>query len=84
MSEELTYEQALEAFDERLRQLEDGKLSLEDTLKAVGEARKYLKICEAKLEAARGKIETRAAGASAPEAGTEAGTEPAPAEGKLF
>ena len=59
MSQELTYEQALEKLDEQLKLLEDGNLSLEDALKAVDEARVYLKICTERLEAARKKIEVR-------------------------
>lgn len=59
MSEQLTYEQALEKLDEKLKVLEDGELSLEDALKAVDEARIYLKICTERLEAARKKIEIR-------------------------
>jgi exodeoxyribonuclease VII small subunit len=60
VSTELTYEQALEKLDEKLKLLEDGDLSLEDALKAVDEARVYLKICTERLEAARHKIEVRA------------------------
>ena len=60
MSTELTYEQALEKLDEKLKLLEDGELSLEDALKAVDEARVYLKVCTERLEAARHKIEVRA------------------------
>ena len=60
MSQDLTYEQALEKLDDRLKVLEDGNLSLEDALKAVDEARIYLKICTERLEAARKKIEVRA------------------------
>lgn len=60
MNEQLTYEQALEKLDQRLKLLEDGDLSLEDALKAVDEARIYLKICTERLEAARKKIEVRA------------------------
>ena len=60
MSEELTYEQALEKLDAKLKVLEDGELSLEDALKAVDEARIYLKVCTDRLEAARKKIEVRA------------------------
>lgn len=59
MSQDLTYEQALEKLDDRLKVLEDGNLSLEDALKAVDEARIYLKICTERLEAARKKIEVR-------------------------
>ncbi len=59
MSEQLTYEQALEKLDEKLKLLEDGDLSLEDALKAVDEARVYLRVCTERLEAARKKIEIR-------------------------
>ena len=60
MTEELTYEQALEKLDEKLKLLEDGDLSLEDALRAVDDARVYLKVCTERLEAARKKIEVRA------------------------
>jgi exodeoxyribonuclease VII small subunit len=60
MNEHLTYEQALEKLDQKLKLLEDGDLTLEDALKAVDEARVYLKICTERLEAARKKIEVRA------------------------
>ena len=59
MSEDLTYEEALEKLDNQLKLLEDGNLSLEDALKAVDEARVYLKICTERLDAARKKIEVR-------------------------
>lgn len=58
--QDLTYEQALEKLDEKLKLLEDGDLSLEDALKAVDEARVYLKVCTERLEAARKRIEVRA------------------------
>ena len=67
MSEELTYEQALEKLDEKLKLLEDGDLGLEDALKAVDEARVYLKVCTDRLEVARKKIEVRAEPETAPE-----------------
>ncbi len=59
MTEELSYEQALQKLDEKLKVLEDGDLSLEAALAAVDEARVYLKICTERLEAARRKIEIR-------------------------
>lgn len=58
--QDLTYEQALEKLDEKLKLLEDGDLSLEDALRAVDEARVYLKVCTERLEAARKRIEVRA------------------------
>jgi exodeoxyribonuclease VII small subunit len=60
MSEGLTYEQALEKLDENLKLLEEGELGLEEALKAVDEARVYLKVCTDRLEVARKKIEIRA------------------------
>ena len=69
MSQELSYERALELLDQKLRALEEGNLSLEDALAAVDEARKYLLICQARLDEARKRIEVR------PEA-TEAMTPP--------
>ena len=59
MSAELSYEEALEKLDQQLRLLEDGNLSLEDALKAVDDARVYLRICTERLEAARKRIEVR-------------------------
>jgi exodeoxyribonuclease VII small subunit len=59
VSQDLTYEQALEKLDEQLKLLEDGNLSLEGALKAVDDARVYLMICTERLEAARKKIEVR-------------------------
>jgi len=59
LSQDLTYEQALEKLDQQLKLLEDGDLSLEDALKAVDEARVYLRIFTERLEAAKKKIDIR-------------------------
>lgn len=67
----LTYEQALELLDARLRALEDGSLSLEDVMKAVEEARTYLKVCQDRLDEATQRIEVRPE-APAGQAGGEA------------
>ena len=56
---DLTYEQALEKLDNQLKLLEDGNLSLDDALKAVDQARIYLKVCTERLETARKRIEVR-------------------------
>jgi exodeoxyribonuclease VII small subunit len=57
-STELSYEQALARLDEVLHALEDGKLTLEETIAAVARGRQYLQLCQDKLEEARQKIET--------------------------
>jgi exodeoxyribonuclease VII small subunit len=67
VSQDLTYEQALEKLDDKLKLLEDGELGLEDALKAVDEARIYLKVCTDRLEVARKKIEIRAEPEANPE-----------------
>ena len=81
--EELSYEQALELFDARLRSLEEGDLTLEQAIEAVAQGRRYLKICEAKLDAARQKIEVRPEAAPAPP--EDPGPEPfGPGEDRLL
>jgi exodeoxyribonuclease VII small subunit len=60
---ELSYEQALELLDRKLKALEDGDLSLDDALSAVDEARTYLRVAEQRLEEARKRIEVRPEGA---------------------
>ena len=53
-----SYEQALARLDEVLRSLEEGSLTLEETIAAVARGREYLQLCQDKLEEARRKIET--------------------------
>ena len=78
---ELSYEEALEEFDNRLRSLEEGNLSLEQALQAVTEAREFLLICEARLEEAKGRLETRPAG-SLPPSPPDLQPRPGPPEGE--
>jgi exodeoxyribonuclease VII small subunit len=69
VNEELTYEQALELLDRKLKALEDGDLSLDDALTVVDEARGYLLVCERRLEEARKRIVVRPEGAASAEVG---------------
>ncbi len=64
MTEDLSYERALELLDQRLKALEDGDLALDEALKVVDEARAYLLVCERRLEEARKRIEVRPAEAA--------------------
>jgi exodeoxyribonuclease VII small subunit len=63
VSDELSYERALELLDQKLKALEDGDLALDEALSVVDEARTYLKVCEQRLEEARRRIEVRPEGA---------------------
>jgi exodeoxyribonuclease VII small subunit len=60
LSEELTYEQALDKLEETLKRMESDKLSLDDAVKAAEDAQRYFRICVQRLEEARKKIEVRA------------------------
>jgi exodeoxyribonuclease VII small subunit len=68
VTEELSYERALELLDQRLKALEDGDLALDEALKVVDEARTYLLVCERRLEEARKRIEVRPESAPVEEA----------------
>jgi exodeoxyribonuclease VII small subunit len=59
LSEELTYEQALDKLEETLKRMESDKLSLDDAVKAAEDAQRYFRICVQRLEEARKKIEVR-------------------------
>jgi exodeoxyribonuclease VII small subunit len=59
VSEELTYEQAIERLEETLKNMESDKLSLDDAVKAAEDAQRYLRICVQRLDEARKKIEVR-------------------------
>jgi exodeoxyribonuclease VII small subunit len=78
LSQELTYERALELLDQKLKALEDGDLSLDEALTAVDEARTYLRVCHDRLEEAKKRIEVR------PEARVEPRPEPSEDTGRLL
>ena len=54
---ELGFEEALAKLENIVRELEGGRIRLDDAVKAYEEATMLKKICEAKLENARLKIE---------------------------
>ena len=64
---DLSYEEALDLLDLRLRELEEGDLTLEGALAAAEEASRYLRVCQARLDEAKRKIEVRAVPPPAPE-----------------
>lgn len=57
MEENLSFEEALAKLENIVRELEGGRIRLDDAVNAYEEARKLKKICETKLENAKLKIE---------------------------
>jgi exodeoxyribonuclease VII small subunit len=60
VTEDLTYEQAIDLLEETLKKMESDRLSLDDAVKAAEDAQRYLRICVQRLDEARKKIEVRA------------------------
>lgn len=56
MSKKMTFEQAMAELDEKVRGLESGNMSLEESLAAFSEAIKLIKVCNTKLDGAREKV----------------------------
>ena len=54
---ELTFEQAVVELEEIIKKLEDGRMPLEDAVKAFERGSELKKICEEKLKNAQLKIE---------------------------
>ncbi len=54
--QERTFEQALEALEERVRKLEAGELPLEDALEVFEQGIELTRECHEKLDAAEGRI----------------------------
>jgi exodeoxyribonuclease VII small subunit len=55
-AKEMNFEQALERLEEVVKQLEDGRLSLEKSLDLFEEGIRLSKICEGRLDAAEQRI----------------------------
>ena len=55
-AKELTYEQAMEALEMVVRQLDNGELPLEDAITSFQNGLEYIKVCQEKLAAAEGKL----------------------------
>ena len=55
-AKELTYEQAMEALEMVVRQLDNGELPLEDAITSFQNGLEYIKACQEKLTAAEGKL----------------------------
>lgn len=56
-TKELKFDEALSTLEKYVEKLEDGNLSLEESLKVFEEGVKLTKFCEQKLEEAEGKVE---------------------------
>lgn len=54
--QELSYEQAMEQLEQVLRRLDGGELPLEESISCFQQGLEYIKICQAKLTAAEGKL----------------------------
>ena len=55
-AKELTYEQAMEALEMVVRQLDNGELPLDDAITSFQNGLEYIKVCQEKLTAAEGKL----------------------------
>ena len=53
---EVSYEQAMEQLEQVLRRLDSGDLPLEEAISCFQDGLEYIKICQAKLTAAEGKL----------------------------
>ena len=56
---ELSYEQAMEQLEQVLRRLDAGDLPLEEAISCFQDGLEYIKICQAKLTAAEGKLKIK-------------------------
>ena len=56
MSKKITVEQAMAELDEKVRGLESGNMTLEESLTAFSEAIKLVKVCNTKLDGAKEKV----------------------------
>ncbi len=57
MNKQMNYEEAMAKLDTIVQQMEEGELDIDSLAKKLAEAKKLIKLCEAKLTAANDKIE---------------------------
>lgn len=63
MKKALTFEQAMLSLEDTVKKLEEGGISLDDSLSAFEEAVKLVKYCNEKIEAAEQKVKLLVEGA---------------------
>lgn len=71
-TQKLSFEEAMTGLDEIVRQLEGGKIKLEDAVQAYEKGAALLKVCEQKLQDARLKVEKIKLSSDGKPAGLEA------------
>ena len=57
MKKNATFEESLKNLEETVKNLEKGELSLDDSLKTFESGIEWARVCESKLEEAKGKVE---------------------------
>ena len=63
MKKALTFEEAMHSLEDTVKRLEDGGISLDESLSAFEEAVKLVKFCNEKIEAAEQKVKLLVQGA---------------------
>lgn len=56
MKQKISFEEAFSTLEEKVKQLENGNMTLDESLTAFEEAIKIVKVCNERLEAVEGKI----------------------------
>ena len=56
MKQKISFEEAFSILEDKVKQLENGNMTLDESLTAFEEAIKIVKVCNDRLDAAEGKI----------------------------